>query len=266
MKVFFFILDSMKRNYPVITIVEGLPSDCLALSPCPAALGGVVVHAANSLIHIDQGQRKIGLPVNGWASRVTDMPMLPPAYPEHTLTLEGAFTVFADGRTLFVIHQDGTIYPVEFTVEGQNVSKISMGEPVARTTMPSVACRADENHVFVGSDVGPSVLLRVTSVEEVIKEERQGGDDGVDDDVKMETDIVVEKAPDAMNIDDDGEYTNNIALAIIDLSSARRYIRPVFHFACTGHDRGCSRSGGRQDADRHTCSYVRCNTRSRSYS
>ena len=68
--------------------------------------------------------------------------------------------------------------------------------------MPSLACRLDDNHIFVGSAVGQSVLMRVASVEEVIKEEES-------DDVKMETDVVVEKVPDAMAVDDEGNYISD---------------------------------------------------------
>lgn len=79
--------------------------------------------------------------------------------------------VFVDDKTLFVILKDGTVYPVEITAEGKNVSKLSIGAAVARTTIPASVRRIPDDHVFVSSVVGPSVLLKTAKVEEDMPEE-----------------------------------------------------------------------------------------------
>ncbi|KAI0052046.1 hypothetical protein FA95DRAFT_1593031 [Auriscalpium vulgare] len=170
MLLYIFTLDLVSRNYPVITKVDGLPYDCISLLSCPSALGGVVVLSSNSIIHVDQASRRVALPVNGWPPRVSDMPTLP-ADPSRDLQLEGSRMAFVDDRTLFVILQDGTVYPVEFTVDGKLVSKLSMGAALAQTTIPAVVKQTADEHLFVGSTVGPSVLMRTASVEEAVTDE-----------------------------------------------------------------------------------------------
>ncbi|KAI0062778.1 hypothetical protein BV25DRAFT_1855577 [Artomyces pyxidatus] len=196
MKLFIFTLDLVSRSYPVITTVEGLPYDCISLLPCTPALGGVVILTSNSIIHVDQASRRVALPVNGWPPRVSDMPMLTqvPGEQARNLQLEGARIAFVEEKTLFVVLKDGTIYPVEFSVDGKMVSKLSMGAALAQTTTPAVVQKVADEHLFIGSTVGPSVLMRTASVEEVIE-------DNEDHDASVPAAVV--DTVDTMDLDDD---------------------------------------------------------------
>lgn len=165
----------------MITVVENLPHDCSSIEPCPPSLGGVVIVSCNALIYVDQASRKTALPVNGWASRISDMPMqtLRPEEQEWDLHLEGARAVFVDEHTFFTITKDGVVYPVELILDGKIVTRLSMGVPMAQTTIPSLAknlsstLRVGEGEVlFIGSTVGPSVLIKTRRTEEeVLKSE-----------------------------------------------------------------------------------------------
>ncbi|KAI0259707.1 CPSF A subunit region-domain-containing protein [Gloeopeniophorella convolvens] len=196
MAVYIFTLDLVSRTYPVITKVEGLPYDCLSLLPCSAALGGVVVLASNAVIHVDQATRRVALPVNGWSPRVSDMPTLPMPAGARELRLEGARIAFVDQRTLFVVLVDGTIIPVEFVVDGKVVSRLVIGAALAQTAAPAVVREAHGEHLFVGSTVGPSVLLRTASVEEPLTNA-----DGTD----ASGPAAVVDANNAMDLDDDDD-------------------------------------------------------------
>jgi len=120
---------------------------------------------SNALIHVDQAARRVALPVNGWAARVSDMPMLP-LENDLELTLEGSHLVFADEKTFFVIRKDGMIHPVEILSDGRTVSKLTISPALAQTTIPSTAIQLGSGFLFVGSTVGPSVLLKTHRVEE----------------------------------------------------------------------------------------------------
>ena len=100
MSLYIFTLDLVTRNYPVITSTEGLPYDCFAVAACSTAIGGVVVLAGNAVIYVDQSSRRVGLPVNGWPPRVSDMPMQALSAQEQLrdLRLEGSHFVFEIGR------------------------------------------------------------------------------------------------------------------------------------------------------------------------
>ncbi|KAG5351787.1 hypothetical protein C0989_004941 [Termitomyces sp. Mn162] len=170
-----FTLDIVTQTYPIITSVQGLPYDCFAIMACPASLGGVVILSCNSIIYVDQSYRLVILPLNGWQARISDFP-LPSSTPEQrdcNIHLEGCHATFVDDRTLFLILKDGTVYPVDIVVEGKVVTKMTMSSALAQTTIPSVIRRITDTHVFIGSTVGPSVLLNAAQVEEDVDEDEE---------------------------------------------------------------------------------------------
>lgn len=192
-------MDLVTRNCPVLTAVDGLPYDCLYLVPCSAELGGVMVISANSLIHVAQTSRRVILPVNGWQARISDhpLPQLTEEEKQRDLKLEGSYAVFVDDSKLFVLLNDGTVYPVEVHADGRTVARLTMGSALAQTTIPSTVRRVADEHLFIGSTVGPSVLLKTSHVEEEIK----------DEDVDMESapTAVVDQTNEMDLDDDDGE-------------------------------------------------------------
>ncbi|THG98888.1 hypothetical protein EW026_g3366 [Hermanssonia centrifuga] len=196
--MFIFTLDLITHNCPVITAVDGLPYDCFSIVPCSAELGGVIVVSTNSLIYVGQTSQRVVLPVNGWLPRVSDI-AAPSASDEESrrdLQLEGSEVVLVDDRTMFLVIKEGTVYPIEISAHGRTVSKLSMGTPMARTTIPSIVRRIPEDHIFVGSAVGPSVLLKTARVEEEIHE---------DVDMAAAPAVVVDSSADQMDLDDDDD-------------------------------------------------------------
>jgi len=125
----------------------------------------------NALIYVDQSSRRLALPLNGWISRLSDIHLLPitPADESRKLILEGSRSVFVDEKTFFVISKDGAVYPVEIVVDGKTVSNITMSPPLAQSSIPSVVMNIGNDHIFIGSTVGPSVLLKAAHVEEDIE-------------------------------------------------------------------------------------------------
>ncbi|KAH9849008.1 CPSF A subunit region-domain-containing protein [Lenzites betulinus] len=194
--LYIFTLDLVTNNYPLIAAVDGLPYDCFSLTPCSTAIGGVVILASNAIVFVDQASRRVILPVNGWPPRISDisMPTLTPQEQLRNLQLEGSRFTFVDDKTLFLILKDGTVHPVELVLDGKTVSGLSMSDALARTTIPAIVKRMEYDYVFVGSMVGPSVLLKTAHVEEEIKEE----------DAEMGSGPATVVAPaDAMDLDDD---------------------------------------------------------------
>lgn len=160
--------------------------------PSSELLGGIIVTSSNALIYVDQSSRRVALPVNGWTSRISDLQLLPipPADKERHLVLEGSRTLFVDDKTFFVILRDGTVYPVEIVADGKTVSKLVLSPPLAQTSVPSLVKNLGEDHIFVGSTVGPSVLLKAAHVEEEVEND---GEDAapsaiVQDDDQMDYD------------------------------------------------------------------------------
>jgi cleavage and polyadenylation specificity factor subunit 1 len=215
MSLYIFTLDLVSRTYPTMTKVDGLPYDCLSLIPCSSALGGVVILTSNAVIHVDQATRRVALSVNGWQPRVSDMPTLPMSVDMRELHLEGARMAFVEERTLFVVLVDGTIVPFEFVVDGKVVSRLVIGNALAQTASPMVVRKTHGEHLFVGSMVGPSVLLRTASVEEPV----------TDADMATSGPAAVVDAGNSMDLDDDdGVISTCIAPSITNESVSQTFM------------------------------------------
>jgi cleavage and polyadenylation specificity factor subunit 1 len=170
MSLFIMTLDLNTRTYPIISHVHSLPYDCLALLPCPTSYGGVIVLAANSIFHVDQTGRIIAVPSNGWASRITDMKLTEDlGVKTRNIALEGARIMFVDERTIFVFSAGGLVYPVEVVVEGRAVTSLIISPPIVQLTIPTTLCSVGSDHLFVGSTVGPSLLLKTFHVLEEVR-------------------------------------------------------------------------------------------------
>lgn len=158
--------DTQTTRAVVISTSPALPYSCLALHPCPVALGGsaggVLITTANGLLYVDpQSGRVVATPVNGWLARD-----YPPGKPkpaglvaatggggggEPTLRerLEGSQVEFythptdseqddqSGGTTppppprALVWCRDGTVLDLSFTLTGRTVSSLHL-EPVAQ--------------------------------------------------------------------------------------------------------------------------------------
>lgn len=197
-------MDLITQHYPKITSIPNLPHDCLSLLPCATSIGGVIILTSNSIIYVDESTQRVAVPVNGWPMRVSDLPMpsVSPAEQNRDLALEGARAAFVDDKTLFIILRDGSIYPLEIIVDGKSVSKLQLGsEALARTTIPCLVNRIGSagTLMFVGSMVGPSVLLKSIRVEEEV--------DSDDDAMNGVAASVVVDTQSRMHIDDDDDGT-----------------------------------------------------------
>jgi cleavage and polyadenylation specificity factor subunit 1 len=207
-------MDLVSHHYSIITAVESLPYDCLSLFPCSTSFGGVMIFTSNSIVYVDQSSRRVVLPLNGWSTRVSDMP-LPSVTPEERLRnidLQGSRSSFVDDRSIFVILRDGTVYPVEFVVDGKTVSKLVIAPALARATIPSVVTKINDDLLFIGSTVGPSVLLRTARVEEEVQ------DDHTADNAPA---AVVDVASSMEIDDDDGEPRPCIRRCMLTQTSGR---------------------------------------------
>jgi cleavage and polyadenylation specificity factor subunit 1 len=228
-KLIIFTLDNASELYPIITSVDGLPHDSLSLLPCSTSLGGVVIITTNALIYVDQSSRRLALPLNGWTSRLSDIPLLPiaPADETRKLILEGSRSVFVDEKTFFVILKDGAVYPVEIVVDGKTVSKLTMSPPLAQTSIPSVAMNIGNDHIFIGSTVGPSVLLKAAHVEE---------DMDKDEDKEHSPPAAVVQS-DPMDFDDDDIYgtskvvDSTVANGLVNGHTPLKKLRTVIHLS-----------------------------------
>ena len=139
-----------------------------------------MVLATNSLLHVDQTSRITALPLNEWAHRTSALPSLIPTPGDEqktraaslNLMLEGARMVFLDERNILLVLPNGAIHVVTVVVDGHLVQRLAIGDAIARAIPPSTLQLVANDHLFVGSVVGPALLLR-SSWEDL---QQKGGD------------------------------------------------------------------------------------------
>ncbi|KAJ4491198.1 CPSF A subunit region-domain-containing protein [Lentinula edodes] len=172
----------ISSTFTVITNIQNLPYDAYALVPCISGVAGLVILTSNSIVYVDQATKKLMLPVNGWATRVSDIAAVNVTDVAQTrdLALEGSRAAFISETTLLLILARGDAYTVTLAMDGKAVSGLSISDkPMVKTTIPSLAMSvtASSPHagrdvdahtipfIFVGSTQGPSVLLKANMVE-----------------------------------------------------------------------------------------------------
>ncbi|TFK16893.1 hypothetical protein FA15DRAFT_650709 [Coprinopsis marcescibilis] len=191
--------SALGNMYPVISSVENLPSDALGLVPCTKAFpGGVVVLTSNGVVFVDGmssggSGRRVGCAMSGWAGRVSEVfdGAAVASTSDQVLSLEGARGVFISDKTLLVVLKDGSMHKVEVEADGRNVKALVWGVGgVGRVAGACVVRRIDDAGcwVFVGSTVGPSVLLRVGYEEEVLEGEEEKVEEDYDMDLYVDDD------------------------------------------------------------------------------
>jgi len=126
--------------------------------------------SANGILHVDQIGRIVAVPTNGWTSRVTDVKLTEnPDAATRNICLESSHLSFVAEKNVFVFTPDGYVYPIEIIVEGRAVVDIVISQPPVRITIPTVVTDVGNDHLFVGSTVGPSMLLK--TVKTTVKKE-----------------------------------------------------------------------------------------------
>ncbi|KAF8324281.1 CPSF A subunit region-domain-containing protein [Cantharellus anzutake] len=177
-----FTLDFLTHSYPNIARVGGLPYDCFSLLACPPSYGGVLILSSNSVIHVDQTSRTTSLPVNGWASRVSSI-TYPPVQASLCLVLDGSRLSFIDERTALLFLSTGVVHPLTIVLDGRVVSRLQLDQSVAQCTPASSLTLVSHDHLFVGSTVGSSPLLQITSQADVPKMGEEPSQDDMDEDL-----------------------------------------------------------------------------------
>ncbi|BGP01928.1 mRNA cleavage and polyadenylation factor subunit [Rhodotorula toruloides] len=186
----------------VISTSPSLPYTSLSLHPTPypspLPLGGTLVLTSNSILHVDQSGRIVGVKANHWAGRdwpagptarkppgMEDDARLDPSLGERGEGLEGAAVEFLsplspahDGEgevpRALVWCRSGAVLQLSFTLTGRAVSALKLekvadagavaggGSSVLRRLEGAGAEGEGEGAVFVGSETGSSAVVRWT--------------------------------------------------------------------------------------------------------
>ncbi|KAI8969822.1 CPSF A subunit region-domain-containing protein [Pilobolus umbonatus] len=167
-------LDLTAKIYPVIYSIDKLPYDCIRLVAMPKPVTGVLVIAANSLLHVSQGSPGVGVAVNGYVKKTTEFPGM--IYEDNTinlgLSLDGAKALAFGGDRCLIFMQNGNWAVVQIKMDGSKVIGMDIAKidhdgqaspsdipPLA--TIPSCVTNVKNGeYFFLGSRVGDSLLIK----------------------------------------------------------------------------------------------------------
>jgi cleavage and polyadenylation specificity factor subunit 1 len=160
-----FALDLEQKASTTLLSVSNIPSDIFKVIPLKAPVGGSLLVGENELIHVDQAGKTNAVAVNEFARKLSGFPMADQSGLD--LKLEGCVVneSYLDKGDALLILQSGNLALVNFKLDGRSVSGVSLqllaqdrGMPV-HLDYPSCIASMGDNKIFVGSEIGDSVLL-----------------------------------------------------------------------------------------------------------
>ncbi|RKP39032.1 CPSF A subunit region-domain-containing protein [Dimargaris cristalligena] len=166
-------LDLMQKGASVIYHKTGLPYDCFKIVPVPIPTGGLMVVAANALIHLSQGSAGVGVAVNSMEamSCYTAFPLnrvhidQPGSTADDStsdpiqLRLECSQSVFLDHETMLMSLASGQLLLVRCLSHGRSVSNLKLAL-IGESVTPSCVSLVSPDLLFLGSAMGDSQLIR----------------------------------------------------------------------------------------------------------
>lgn len=133
----------------------------------PKPVTGVLVIAANSLLHVSQGSPGVGVAVNGYTKKTTEFPGM--LYPSKAiqlgLSLDGAKALAFGGDRCLIFMQNGHWAVVQMKMDGSKVvgmeiTEITHDQVSHMATVPSCVTNVTSEYFFLGSRVGDSLLMK----------------------------------------------------------------------------------------------------------
>ncbi|KAI8646973.1 CPSF A subunit region-domain-containing protein [Parasitella parasitica] len=182
-------LDLTAKIYPIIYSIDKLPYDCIKLVAMPKPVTGVLVIAANSLLHVSQGSPGVGVAVNGYTKKTTEFAgmIYQDKLIEMGLMLDGAKALPFGGDRCLIFMQSGNWAVVQMKMDGSKVVGMNISNIVHKAnlgtrtnselsplaTIPSCVTNVNNEYFFLGSRVGDSLLIKWKYSEEMLGSKSQ---------------------------------------------------------------------------------------------
>ncbi|XP_066599377.1 cleavage and polyadenylation specificity factor subunit 1 [Prorops nasuta] len=156
-------LNIQQRVHPIIWSVSNLPFDCYQAVPVKKPLGGTLIMAVNSLIYLNQSIPPYGVSLNSLADASTNFPLK--SQEGVKMSLEGAQVAFISSDRLVVSLKSGELYVLSLFADSMRSVRGFHFDKAAASVLTSCVCMCEDNHLFLGSRLGNSLLLRFTEKE-----------------------------------------------------------------------------------------------------
>jgi hypothetical protein len=159
-------LNLVQKRHPMIWSASGMPFNCRYIVPVPAPAGGALVISSTMLIYRNHGHR-CALKLNDYAipggdgnlkyDSLSDPVIFDTVHPARLDGYQMLFGLMAGGLFILSFHLDEDGH----TVKALEVHPTSAS---TSTSVGTVTCltKLGDNHVFLGSRLGDSALLKIT--------------------------------------------------------------------------------------------------------
>ncbi|KAG9509182.1 Cleavage and polyadenylation specificity factor subunit 1, partial [Fragariocoptes setiger] len=153
-------LNTSQRLQPIIWTVNNLPYDCRRILPVPKPIGGVVVIGVNELIYLNQSVPNYGVALNSFTKDSTSFPLH--KQDSVNVSLDLSIATFISSSKLVIMTKDGEIYVVTLFNDGMRCIRNFRFDKadLMCVEQPSTVTVCEQNFLFIGSQVGDSMLLR----------------------------------------------------------------------------------------------------------
>eukprot|EP00762_Andalucia_godoyi_P006764 ANDGO_00970.mRNA.1 Cleavage and polyadenylation specificity factor subunit 1 len=150
-------LDSAEKPAIATWFKPNLPHDCTFVLSVPTPQSGVVVCGPNSMFYANQTSLS-GFSLNDYA--IADWPESIQLVPVNkTCSFAGATFLLIDQTTVLVSLPDGQYHLASLVFEGRSVRQIRISQ-LGTASVASSMVLAHENHLFIGSRMSDSLLLK----------------------------------------------------------------------------------------------------------
>jgi cleavage and polyadenylation specificity factor subunit 1 len=150
-------LDVHQRVHPHIWSMSHLPYDCFQTMAVPKPIGGVLIFANSSLIHLNQGLPPFGISLNGFTEGCTSFPLK--TQDDIKISLDCSKACFISNDKLVISLKNGELYILTLfndmtrSIRGFNFDR------AASSVLPTCISHCEDGYIFLGSRLGNSLLL-----------------------------------------------------------------------------------------------------------
>ena len=158
-------LDVKEKMSAFIWSREVLPFDCLRAVPVPMPIGGTLVFAVNSLFYLNQGIPMYGVSLNCTGDKDVTTAILLKKQEGVKISLDCAVADFLSPEQIVISLKGGELYVLSLLVDSMRSVKGFHLDKAAASVLTTSLCLPLPNYLFLGSRLGNSLLLKVTSRE-----------------------------------------------------------------------------------------------------
>ncbi|KAF7493374.1 Cleavage and polyadenylation specificity factor subunit 1 [Sarcoptes scabiei] len=151
-------LDVHQRVHPHIWSLTNLPYNAFAALPIPKPIGGVLIFASNSLIHLNQGLPPFGVSLNGFNDSNTSFPLK--TQDDVIISLDCCRAAFIDNKKILLTLKNGELFVLKLHNDMTRSVRTFKFIPIGSSVIALTISRCEDEYFFIGSRLGHSILIQ----------------------------------------------------------------------------------------------------------